>query len=235
LDIQVNAKRKIHFCLQTWTGDEEWSIQCIPVTFENKRVDNHASVLDVELTKLNKTFVDFISRASYSNSLGNLEYTVHALEIDYCTPDSEISVLVTGHDGAELYAFLMTSPITPDSISECTKHLDCLTTATINQGIGSFTGVALTHGTVLFSCVRGKNISYGCSDGVFVDSTPPRPGRVVIQSSEGFITSLSSLSLSFEPFDEDAKTIGVDEMSPIAFYEYGIGNGNYYYELYDKI
>lgn len=210
--------------MQKWVGDEEWLIRCTPVKIENKRVENHFNVLDVELEELNRTFVDLISRASYSNSLGNLEYTVYDLEIDYCTPDSQISVLVLGHNGAELHAFLMTSPITPDSVSECTKRLDCLTTAKINQGIGSFTGVTLTHGTVLFSCIRGGNISYGCSDGIFVDSTPPRPGRAEIKSSQGFITSRSALSLYFEPFEEDAKSIGTHELSPISYYEYGIGN-----------
>ncbi|XP_061166364.1 uncharacterized protein LOC133175283 [Saccostrea echinata] len=219
----IATKRRIYFCLQNWLEDEHWFVQCTPVIVTNNPVENNLNILDIDLNRINRSFADFISRVSFSKNLGNLQQSVHDLEIDYCTPDAKMSVLILGHDGEDLDAFLMTSPETPETVVDCKKRLDCLSASEVNKGIAKFTIVPLTHGTILFSCIRGKNESYGCSDGFFVDSTPPRRGQVTIQGSHGFITSLSDLSLNIEPFIEDAKPIGEENLPSISYYEYGIG------------
>ncbi|XP_062581992.1 uncharacterized protein LOC134243764 [Saccostrea cucullata] len=223
LDHFIPIERRIYFCLQIWTEDENWFLQCIPVTVMSNPVVNNLNILDVDLNAINRSLADLISRVSFSKSLGKLRHTIQDLEIDYCTPDAKMSVLVLGHDGEDLDAFLMTSPYTPESVVECSKRLDCLSAADVNKGIAKFTNIPLTHGTILFSCIRGKNDSCGCSDGFFVDSTPPRRGQVTIEDHHGFITSLSDLALNIEPFIEDAKPTGEKTLPPISYYEYGIG------------
>lgn len=197
--------------------------QCKDVKIANTRRDNHLKVFDLDFQKLNKSFVDFITQASFSEHLGSLYDEFLELEIDHCSPIIEIAVLILGHGGENLNVFLMTSTSTPEYGDQCHQLTDCIMATSTNTGIALFKKKDFTHGSLLYSCVRGENKLYGCSDGILVDATPPITGRIAIPNVNGFIFTMSALSLYVEPFLEDAMPIGTDEIPSIAFYEYAIG------------
>lgn len=197
--------------------------QCKDVKIANTRRDNHLKVFDLDFQKLNKSFVDVITHASFSEHLGSLYDEFLELEIDHCSPIIEIAVLILGHGGENLKVFLMTSTSTPEYGDQCHQLTDCIMATSTNTGIALFKKNDFTHGSLLYSCVRGENKSYGCSDGILVDATPPITGRIAIPNVNGFIFTMSALSLYVEPFLEDAVPIGTSEIPSIAFYEYAIG------------
>lgn len=197
--------------------------QCKDVKIANTRRDNHLKVFDLDFQKLNKSFVDFITQASFSEHLGSLYDEFLELEIDHCSPIIEIAVLILGHGGENLKVFLMTSTSTPEYGDQCHQLTDCIMATSTNTGIALFKKKDFTHGSLLYSCVRGENKLYGCSDGILVDATPPITGRIAIPNVNGFIFTMSALLLYVEPFLEDAMPIGTDEIPSIAFYEYAIG------------
>lgn len=197
--------------------------QCKDVKIANTRRDNHLKVFDLDFQKLNKSFVDFITQASFSEHLGSLYDEFLELEIDYCSPIIEIAVLILGHGGENLKVFLMTSTSTPEYGDQCHQLTDCIMATSTNTGIALFKKKDFTHGSLLYSCVRGENKLYGCSDGILVDATPPITGRIAIPNVNGFIFTMSALLLYVEPFLEDAMPIGTEEIPSIAFYEYAIG------------
>lgn len=209
--------------MKFWIGDEEWMYRCKAVKTTNTRRDNHLKVFDFDFQKLNKSFVNVITHASFSEHLGSLYEELLELEIDYCSPITEIAVLVLGHDRDNLEVFLMTSMSTPEYGKQCHQLTDCIMATRANKGIALFKKNDFTHGSLLYSCVRGENKSYGCSDGILVDATPPETGRITVPNVNGFISSMSALSLYVEPFLEDAIQFGTDEIPSIAFYEYAIG------------
>lgn len=197
--------------------------QCKDVKIANTRRDNHLKVFDLDFQKLNKSFVDFITQASFSEHLGSLYDEFLELEIDHCSPIIEIAVLILGHGGENLKVFLMTSTSTPEYGDQCHQLTDCIMATSTNTGIALFKKKDFTHGSLLYSCVRGENKLYGCSDGILVDATPPITGRIAIPNVNGFIFTMSALLLYVEPFLEDAMPIGTEEIPSIAFYEYAIG------------
>lgn len=197
--------------------------QCKDVKIANTRRDNHLQVFDLDFQKLNKSFVDVITHASFSEHIGSLYDEFLELEIDYGSPIIEIAVLILGHGGENLKVFLMTSMSTPEYGDQCHQLTDCIMATSTNTGIALFKKKDFTHGSLLYSCVRGENKLYGCSDGILVDATPPITGRIAIPNVNGFIFTMSALSLYVEPFLEDTMPIGTDEIPSIAFYEYAIG------------
>lgn len=212
----------IYFCLKYWLGDQEWDIQCFFVKQLYKRQEFESKVLDIDLQRLNKSFTDVISQASSSKHLGSLGQRISDLELDYCTPETVISVVVLGHNGDNLTGFLMTSNSTPPSTLHCHQHNGCLMAKMLRNGMTSFSGLKLSQGTV-FSCVRGENVSYGCSNGIYVDETPPKPGHISVQNINGLISSRLGLTFYIEPFIEDALLVGTEDRPSIANYLYGIG------------
>lgn len=197
--------------------------RCKDVKTANTRRDNHLNVFDFDFQKLNKSFVDVVTHASFSEHLGSLYDELLELEIDYCSPITEITVLVLGHGGENLEVFLMTSMSTPEYGEQCHMLRDCIMASRTNNGIALFKKNDFTHGSLLYSCVRGENKSYGCSDGILVDATPPETGKIAIPNVNGFISTMSALSLYVEQFLEDAMPFETDEIPSIAFYKYAIG------------
>lgn len=112
--------------------------QCKDVKTANTRSDNHLKVFDFDFQKLNKSFVDVITHASFSEHLGSLYDEFLELEIDYCSPIIEIAVLILGHGGENLKVFLMTSMSTPEYGDQCHQLTNCIMATSTNTGIALF-------------------------------------------------------------------------------------------------
>lgn len=112
--------------------------QCKDVKIANTRRDNHLKVFDLDFQKLNKSFVDVITHASFSEHLGSLYDEFLELEIDYCSTIIEIAVLILGHGGENLKVFLMTSMSTPEFGDQCHQLTDCIMATSTNTGIALF-------------------------------------------------------------------------------------------------
>lgn len=112
--------------------------QCKDVKIANTRRDNHLQVFDLDFQKLNKSFVDVITHASFSEHIGSLYDEFLELEIDHCSPIIEIAVLILGHGGENLKVFLMTSMSTPEYGDQCHQLTDCIMATSTNTGIALF-------------------------------------------------------------------------------------------------
>lgn len=112
--------------------------RCKAVKTTNTRRDYHLKLFDFDFQKLNKSFVNVITHASFSEHLGSLYEELLELEIDYCSPITEIAVLVLGHDRDNLEVFLMTSMSTPEYGEQCHQLTDCIMATRANKGVALF-------------------------------------------------------------------------------------------------
>lgn len=221
----------VFVCIKSlYTRDVE-NVECKMVVMSSDVLYSETGIFDV--SKSSKDIKE-MTEMSHSRNIGEKMFLFHKNEIDYAFPGEIIGAFVTGSDGRMITFYLMRKRMTPSSPDRCKSDIDCLISIANSDGFVFFEKLYSNHGDMYFICMHFtendgspglRTEADQCSDGVYVDGSPPIPGKVkVTNTHNGFLTSPSDVLVEWEDFLEDAPVFTDDKITPIEFYEVAIGN-----------
>ncbi|KAK3589123.1 hypothetical protein CHS0354_017089 [Potamilus streckersoni] len=229
--IPVYPHRSLFACVRGICKSGVESTVCTPV--ETPSPNLYKEVVVYDLNAKNPNF-EAVKSLLHSRYLGDKLADIHSFEIDFCRQRDRIAAaIVSAGERTVTWFLMMQKGKIPNGACEDEKL--CVMSKTTLSGYVEFFGAQLLEDNVYYVCaVSNKTVISRemfdetleelsiCSNGVYVDETPPIIGNVFIENQRnGFLHWNKTIEISWSGFLDRS----VSEMygTDVKYYSYAIG------------
>ncbi|KAL3857349.1 hypothetical protein ACJMK2_012025 [Sinanodonta woodiana] len=213
IDMPLYPQRRLLACVKGMCEAGTETIICSRTEPHSSLTGDEYIVLDIDSD--NPAFGD-IQKLIHSKHIGSKLADIFDLEIDFCRERTNIAGLIVSAGEREVTWSLMTEKHSPTG--DCDDDDSCIVSKNTSSGFVMFSEVRLIQGTTYFICaVSNGTVVHRelfhetleefsiCSNGVFVDESPPSDGRVHIENQEnGYLRGNRDIAISWSMFTDRA-------------------------------
>ncbi|KAL3857352.1 hypothetical protein ACJMK2_012028 [Sinanodonta woodiana] len=229
--IPVYPHRPLFACVRGLCKSGVENTVCAQVETSSSNLYSEVTVYDLNAKSAN---FEALKTSLHSKYLGDKLVDIHSLEIDFCRQrDRLAAVIVSAGERVVTWFLMMQKRRIP--AGECEDDKSCVMSMTTSSGYAEFFGAQLLEDSVYYICaVSNKTVIHRemfddtleefdhCSNGVYVDETPPSIGNVYIENQRNsFLDWNKTIEISWSGFLD----ISAFEMygTAVKHYSYAIG------------
>ncbi|KAK3589130.1 hypothetical protein CHS0354_017096 [Potamilus streckersoni] len=239
IDLPLYPQRRLFACVRGMCEAGTETVICSRTEPHLTQIDDEYIVLDIDSD--NPVFSD-IQKIIHSKYIGSKLADIFELEIDFCRERTRIAGLIVSAGEREITWSLMKEKHSP--IGECDDDYSCVMSKNTSSGFVMFSEVRLIQGTTYYICaVSDRTVVHRelfhetlekfdiCSNGVFVDESPPSDGKVRIENQDnGYLRGNSDIAISWSMFTDSAFSNWY--ATSIHHYSYAIGKYSIHHYSY---